>query len=195
MLGSATENLETSSRAFFWGALFVVVVVAIAPNLAWLAVDSPPRNLVVEILLPALATVGLLLSLAGRLWVGVLLLLPWVVLAPFEAYYILDFGRPSDTHLLGVIADSDVAEASTFLSGIAGGLAALSLAAALWRYLPCSARGAGESPGWGAPAGGRCGECSCPGSAGTGGPGWTATFAADREPPGISARSERQSGE
>jgi glucan phosphoethanolaminetransferase (alkaline phosphatase superfamily) len=128
MLGSATENLETSSRAFVWGALFVVVVVAIAPNLAWLAVDSPPRNLVVEILLPALATVGLLLSLAGRLWVGVLLLLPWVVLAPFEAYYILDFGRPSDTHLLGVIADSDVAEASTFLSGIAGGLAALSLA-------------------------------------------------------------------
>ncbi|MEF8715840.1 MAG: hypothetical protein V5B39_20295, partial [Accumulibacter sp.] len=128
MLGSATENLETSSRAFFWGALFVVVVVAIAPNLAWLAVHSPPRNLVVEILLPALATVGLLLSLAGRLWVGVLLLLPWVVLAPFEAYYILDFGRPSDTHLLGVIADSDVAEASTFLSGIAGGLAALSLA-------------------------------------------------------------------
>jgi hypothetical protein len=128
MLGSATENLETSSRAFFWGALFVVVVVAIAPNLAWLAVHSPPRNLVVEILLPALATVGLLLSLAGRLWVGVLLLLPWVVLAPFEAYYILDFGRPSDTHLLGVIADSDVAEASTFLSGIAGGLATLSLA-------------------------------------------------------------------
>jgi glucan phosphoethanolaminetransferase (alkaline phosphatase superfamily) len=128
VLGSATENLAISSRAFFWGALFVVVVVAIAPNLAWLAVDSPPRKLVVEILLPALATVGLLLSVAGRLWIGVLLLLPWVVLAPFEAYYILDFGRPSDTHLLGVIADSDVAEASTFLSGIAGGLAALSLA-------------------------------------------------------------------
>lgn len=128
MLGSATENLAMSSRPFFWGALFVVVVVAIAPNLAWLAVDSPPRKLVVEILLPALATVGLLLSLAGRLWIGVLLLLPWVALAPFEAYYILDFGRPSDPHLLGVIADSDVAEASTFLSGIAGSLAALSLA-------------------------------------------------------------------
>jgi hypothetical protein len=129
VLGAGTENLETSSRPFFWGALFVVVVVAISPNLAWLAVDSPPkRSSSLEILLPALAAVGLLLSVVGRLWIGVLLLFPWVALAPFEAYYILDFGRPSDTHLLGVIADSDVAEASTFLSGIAGSLAALSLA-------------------------------------------------------------------
>jgi hypothetical protein len=158
VLGAGTENLETSSRAFFWGALFVVVVVAISPNLAWLAVDSPPKRLVAEILLPALAAVGLLLSVVGRLWIGVLLLLPWVALAPFEAYYILDFGRPSDTHLLGVIADSDVAEArhlpvrdrrrprsaEPWRGGRSGGICLAARA------------GAGESPGWGAPAGGRC---------------------------------------
>ncbi len=131
MPGAAEENSGSYSRSFFWGLLLLLALLVISPNFAWLAVDAPSKRLFEGILLPAVASVGLLLSLTGRLWIGVLLLAPWVVLAPFEAYYLLDFGKPSDPHLLGVIADTDVVEASSFLAGIAGGLAALSLAGVL----------------------------------------------------------------
>lgn len=117
--------------SMFWGELFLLVAAVVSPNIAWFASDAPPKHMFVEVLLPAIAAICLLLSLTRRLWIGILLLAPWVVLAPFEATYILDYGKHSDAHLIGIIADSDLAEASHFLSGIAGDLAALSLTGGL----------------------------------------------------------------
>lgn len=54
-----------------------------------------------------------------RWWPGIALLTPWVILAPLESWYLVQFGRPSDAHLLGVIAETDVQEASAYLSGLA----------------------------------------------------------------------------
>lgn len=109
-------------------ALFALLIAAVlSPNLFWLLGGAPKEQFAQALLLPALASVGLLLSLSSRLWLGSALLAPWAVLAPFEAFYISDFGKPSDPHLFGIIADSNIAEASGFLAGVAAYLAVLAV--------------------------------------------------------------------
>lgn len=122
-----SERILTSST--FMGGLFLALLAisVVSPDLAWLAVHRPPENAVQEILLPGIATVGVLLSLSPRLWIGTLLLVPWAIIAPLEAYYVLDFGKSVDSHLLGIIADSNFSEASSFLSGTAALFFAIAL--------------------------------------------------------------------
>lgn len=128
----AREKKNTSVRVtslLGMGLFLLMALLVVTPNLVWFAVDGGVKNVSQEILLPALATLGILLSLSGRLWVGALLLVPWVILAPFESYYIFDFGKPSDAHLIGILSDTDLAEASNFISGIfamLGGMALIS---------------------------------------------------------------------
>lgn len=114
-------------------ALLVAALAAAAasPNLAWLSGDALRASYAESILLPSLASVALLLSLSSRLWVGCLLLAPWAILAPFEFFYIADFDKVSDPQLFGIIADSDIAEASGFLAGLLLPLAALVIFALL----------------------------------------------------------------
>ena len=121
------NHRPTSTVPIACGVLILAFVLML-PNLSWLSVEGRPPGFLGEILLPGLATVALLLSLKSKLWVGALLLSPWTVLAPFESYYILDFGKPSDSHLIGILSDTTVVEAGGFITGIAGRLGLLSLA-------------------------------------------------------------------
>lgn len=123
------QNVNHLSKMLpFWlvsALLFLLAFSVILPNLAYFSVDGSfvPQ----EILLLGLATVGILLTLSARLWISALLLAPWAILAPFEGYYIFDFGKPSDTHLMGIIGDTNIAEASSFMSGIMALLGGLGL--------------------------------------------------------------------
>lgn len=100
------------------GALSLLALLAQMPNAVWLVTDQLPANYFQDYVLQGVATIGLLLSLFSRIWIGALMLAPWAILAPVESFYIRDFGKPSDTHLIGIISDTNIAEASGFLSGV-----------------------------------------------------------------------------
>lgn len=107
--------------------LFLLLGFFVAPNLAWLIVENPKKDVFEELLLPGLATMALLFSISQRLWIGAVLIAPWVILAPFESYYIVDFGKPSDAHLMGILSDSSLLEASDFISGVFPALGGMAL--------------------------------------------------------------------
>lgn len=65
----------------------------------------------------AFATALFLLAVSARLWISALLISPWCVLAPFESYYIWQFGRPSDAHVLGILSETNLSEAIDFAGG------------------------------------------------------------------------------
>lgn len=73
------------------------------------------------------AGLALALCLPVRPWQGVLVLLPVALLAPWEAWYILQYGRSSDAHVLGILSETDWSEASAFAAGWVGSVVALSL--------------------------------------------------------------------
>jgi glucan phosphoethanolaminetransferase (alkaline phosphatase superfamily) len=98
--------------------LSLLIFVVISPNLVWFVAEGVTKNVLQERLLPGLATVGVLLSITRRLWVGALFIAPWAILASFESYYIFDFGKYSDAHLIGIISEADLAEASNFITGL-----------------------------------------------------------------------------
>lgn len=60
------------------------------------------------------ATLILLLALP-RLWIGLILLAPWILLAPLEIWYVTSFGSSSDVHVLGILSETNWQEISAFL--------------------------------------------------------------------------------
>lgn len=81
------------------------------------------------LLATGLAAAVVLGLLSRRLWIGLLLLSPWAVLAPLELWYLLNYGQPTDAHVLGIVAETDWHEAGSFVGAQALPLAAATLAA------------------------------------------------------------------
>jgi glucan phosphoethanolaminetransferase (alkaline phosphatase superfamily) len=91
-----------------------------------------------EFVLPFAVNLSLLLmflALHSRIWIGVLLLTPFAILAPVESSYIWAYGRPSDAHLLGILGESNLTEARDFLQGIGFRVVILAIAALMYSAL------------------------------------------------------------
>ncbi len=121
------KNHNNVLSAICIASLCCLSLAAISPNFAWLLFDEMPFDLLQQILFLSIATVGLFLSLTSRIWIGALLLLPWAVIAPFEFYYVSTFEKFSDSHLIGIIVDTNFSEAGSFISGIILKLGILSI--------------------------------------------------------------------
>lgn len=91
LFGKYFVNNVTYMKNFFGGGApayqycFFLVLVFLAffvffPNIIWLFVVDSPKKLLSEIFIPAFLVIVFLLSISRRLWVGVLLLMPWVML-------------------------------------------------------------------------------------------------------------------
>ncbi|MEH0168345.1 phosphoethanolamine transferase [Roseateles sp. MS17] len=76
--------------------------------------EKPLRMALMPLLLHGLL-LALLLGLCGRLRRALWVLVPAAALAPFEFFYLLQYRLPSGPHVYGVIADTDGAEASSWL--------------------------------------------------------------------------------
>jgi glucan phosphoethanolaminetransferase (alkaline phosphatase superfamily) len=106
------------SLSAFVVAVFIFSL--LAPNILMFTIryiDNVDFGLRV-LIFPVIATIGLILSIAGRVWLGFIGLVPFAVLVPFEVLYINDFKKPSDAHVFGVIAETNYLEASSFLSDL-----------------------------------------------------------------------------
>lgn len=87
------------------------VLLLIFPNLALLYVGSQSLQSFVL----GCAGCALLLFIFQRVWLGLLLCLPWVVLAPLETYYVANFDKASDSHVIGIIVETNLEEVLAFL--------------------------------------------------------------------------------
>lgn len=104
-----------NKRAFF----FAICALSLSPTILTLCtaggVDAMQSDWRIDTLLIALASCVLLLTLPRRLWLGGVMLAPWVLLAPFECFYILNYGKPSDVHVLGILSETNPEEAFGYL--------------------------------------------------------------------------------
>jgi glucan phosphoethanolaminetransferase (alkaline phosphatase superfamily) len=80
-----------------------------ATSLAW---PDAMRALVLGVVVSSV-----LLAAVGRLGRFALLTLPLVLLVPIEAWYIVNYGQPSNAHVLGILAETNAEEAVEFMGG------------------------------------------------------------------------------
>lgn len=69
-------------------------------------------------MLPALLLLLVLLSLQRSFGRSIWLWLPLALLVPQEWFYLLTYGKATDAHAMAIIAETDLAEAAGYLSGI-----------------------------------------------------------------------------
>lgn len=108
-----------SSRSSFF-AIFapaLLLVPMIMPGVAWMWHGSSLALLGERLLLGGVLIV-FFLSLFRQFSKGVLLLLPFTLLAPWETFYIWSYGRPSSAHVLAIVAETDVREATSYVQGL-----------------------------------------------------------------------------
>jgi glucan phosphoethanolaminetransferase (alkaline phosphatase superfamily) len=95
--------------------LAAYVVLNFLPNLVLLYLDGGAIPFVRGILVSGLLFAAVFALFRRHLWIACLVFLPFAVLAPAEAYYILRYDRPSDANIIATIFESNLREASEFL--------------------------------------------------------------------------------
>ena len=85
------------------GAITVLIVLVMLPNLAWLA-HAPDWPTWSAALVVPLALLAIFFALLGRwLWLGCLLLAPFALLAPLETYYVTQYHHPTSAQIIATI--------------------------------------------------------------------------------------------
>ncbi len=99
------------------------------PNFLWVFQAADTADALIRGLAPNMALVFGLIAWTGcRFGVVLFILLPCLVLVPFESFYIWRYGAPSNAHVLGVIAETNVRETWEYLGGpVIAGLVVIAL--------------------------------------------------------------------
>ncbi|MBU6198101.1 MAG: phosphoethanolamine transferase [Xanthomonadaceae bacterium] len=98
-----------------WLAIGAMAVVLMLPNLAWLWSNHALSTWLYALAVPAALIVGWFALFGTRLWLGCLSLLPFCVLAPIEAFYIVRYGHPSTAEVLATVFVTNTQEVLQFL--------------------------------------------------------------------------------
>ena len=101
-------------------SFILLALFCLSPNLAWLAVATADARPVVEGLLPAILGLALLVFLSTRVWPAMLILALLAPVSLAEVWYVIQFGKPTDAALFGVLLESNSAELLGFISGLWG---------------------------------------------------------------------------
>ena len=102
--------------------LIIVIGITLLPNIAWVMFangkyfDFSRPYALISGLLPTIAALLLMFALlARRLWLGALLLLPFLPLAPVETVYIVRYGEPSWYAMIATAIESNSREIVDYL--------------------------------------------------------------------------------
>lgn len=130
----------TRARKLALGAILLLVVLLMLPNLIWLAYSHAPATFITALVLPA-ALLITLFALLGRPWLACLLLAPFALLAPPEMFYVATYHAPSSAQAIAIVLVTNLQEARAYLGKllpavIAAPLLGLALAllAAWWSF-------------------------------------------------------------
>lgn len=108
---------RTSSlaRRIAIGAIALLIALLMLPNLIWLAYSHALTTWVDALILPA-ALLIVLFALLGRVpWLACLLLAPFALLAPIEAFYVATYETPSSAQVIAVVLETNIRVIHEFL--------------------------------------------------------------------------------
>ena len=101
-------------RILALAALALLIALLMLPNLVWLAHGSLATVHSAALVLP-LAMLAILFALCGRWpWVACLLLAPFALLAPLEAFYIAQYHHPTSAQIIATLVATNPLEAREY---------------------------------------------------------------------------------
>ncbi|MCT6698673.1 phosphoethanolamine transferase [Rheinheimera sp. 4Y26] len=111
-------NLLLKHRMTLPLTLLLLVLLILSPQLYLLLHKTTLPVFVQQGLLPALLLLLLLLSVSRNFATGIWFWLPFALLAPQELFYLSTYQKVTDAHAMAIIAETDLAEAAGYLSGL-----------------------------------------------------------------------------
>ncbi|HVX06008.1 MAG TPA: phosphoethanolamine transferase [Rhodanobacteraceae bacterium] len=114
-------------RRLAFGALTLLLALLMLPNLIWLAYSHAPATWIAALVLPVALLVALFALLGRWLWLVPLLLAPFALLAPLEAFYVATYHTPSTAQVIAITLVTNPHEVRAYL----GALLPLAIAAPL----------------------------------------------------------------
>jgi glucan phosphoethanolaminetransferase (alkaline phosphatase superfamily) len=133
-----------TTRKLALAAIALLLLLLMLPNLAWLWHDHSAPVWIAALVLP-LAALAVLFALLGRWpWLACLLLAPFALLAPLEAFYVAQYHHPTSAQIIATIVATNPLEAREYFGHLLAPLAlALALALAIALLAAWSNRHAG----------------------------------------------------
>lgn len=111
-------NSVLSKKPFGRGLLLLLTLLILLPQIFLWPKKAEFSAIVWTGLLPALLILLLLLSASRYLHRSIWLWLPFALLAPQELFYLANYEKATDAHAMAIIAETDLAEATGYLSGL-----------------------------------------------------------------------------
>ncbi len=113
-------NAEVSAQARgpAWAAITALFALLMLPNVVWLAVGASTHIWVDALFMPGVLLLLLFALLGWRPWIACVLLAPFAMLAPLEAFYIGTYHRPTFAEILATIATTNPRELREYLGGM-----------------------------------------------------------------------------
>ena len=117
------------SKRFAWTAFTVYLIGILSSNFYPYISTRPTGPFIdngavghafIENLSPLIGGVGVIVlmsALVGRLWMVVLVLLPFWIALPFQWFHVLEFAQPISATTLAIVFQTNMEEASSYLSG------------------------------------------------------------------------------
>jgi glucan phosphoethanolaminetransferase (alkaline phosphatase superfamily) len=111
------KNILASKR-LTQSLVLLLLLLILAPQIWLWPVKQNLNQLLWHGVLPALLFLLLLLSCSRYLHRSVWLCLPFALMAPQELFYLSTYQKSTDAHAMAIIAETDLAEAAGYLSGL-----------------------------------------------------------------------------
>lgn len=111
----ATVDASHKKRLLAWLTFGLVLALLFLPDIVSLWLDPSYDSWADALALPLIGLASLLAVFGRKLWLLLLLLSPFVVLAPVETAYIATYAKPSNSSIIATIAASNLREAREYL--------------------------------------------------------------------------------
>lgn len=102
-------------RSLTLGALLLMVLLLLLPNLIWFAHRSDLQTAIEALFIPVTLLLAFFALLGDRPWLACLLLAPFILLAPVEAYYVSIYHHPTSAEIIGTLAATNPRETREYL--------------------------------------------------------------------------------
>jgi glucan phosphoethanolaminetransferase (alkaline phosphatase superfamily) len=102
-------------RGLAVGAIATLVLLLMLPNLLWLGLGTGANMWRNALVIPAVLLFTLFALFGKRLWIACLLLAPFALLAPLEAFYIATYRRPTFAEIIATLVATNPREMREYL--------------------------------------------------------------------------------
>jgi glucan phosphoethanolaminetransferase (alkaline phosphatase superfamily) len=110
-----TSPERSMSRSLALGALFLMLLLLMLPNLIWYAHRSDLQTAIEALFIPTTLLLAFFVLLGDRPWLACLILAPFVLLAPIEAYYVAIYHHPTSAEIIGTLVATNPRETREYL--------------------------------------------------------------------------------